>query len=399
MKSFGWGLRRTRLLAFGAMLMAIALVAAACGGDDPTAAPTTAPEPTATNAPGQTPEPTARPTAVPTAVPVDLGDQTIRITVGYAPGGGFDTFARIFAAHLGRSTGGHVVVTNLPGANTLVAAKSVTDKDYKEGFVDIVLVIGSLIQDAILNPGGEFEVSDLVYLGLPDFTVSDQTWCVRTSVLDNPEDALNEFFNSGKKYTLAQIGQIDTYAVATKWGTLQDFPWEPVFGYTGTSDMNAAFNRGEVEITPTCRDSEITLNPEWATGYSVPLFYTVGKPQWIADGQAEGKWPWVTAYTEIAQEYKDTPDEWVTGVNALLELSGGTRTFAMPKQTPDDVVAAVRAAFSDLVGSDAFVADMNSRNYDVGLLAGDDYQAVVDNFASLPESTLGIVRQLFPATQ
>lgn len=399
--------RLTRIWSLVVLAAVLVMVAVACGGDDPTPTPKPAPKATPTAAapaatptpvpPGVTPDPTATPTPVPPAPAeeVDFSGSTVRITVGYAPGGGFDTFARIFGLHLSDHLKGNpdVFVTNRPGANTLVAAKSVINKDYREGTVDIVLVIGSLVQNALLNPGGEFDVKDLVYLGFPDYTVSDQTWCARSSVLSD----LDEFLTSGKKYTLSQIGQIDTYAVATKWATLQGFPWEPVFGYTGTSDMNAAFNRGEVEITPTCRDSEADLNPEWKDGYAVPLFYTVSKPQWIADAQAQGKFPWVKSYIDVAKEHFGATDEWVSGITNLLELSSGSRTFSMPKQTPDDVVAAVRKAFVDVVSSDAFVADMATRNYDVGLLAGDDYQAVVDKFASMPESTLNIVRDLFPS--
>ena len=48
----------------------------------------------------------------------------IRIIVGFSPGGGFDTFARLVARHLGRHIPGNpsVIVTNMPGAGSLVAA-------------------------------------------------------------------------------------------------------------------------------------------------------------------------------------------------------------------------------------------------------------------------------------
>ncbi|MFQ5850307.1 MAG: hypothetical protein ACE5JU_06920, partial [Candidatus Binatia bacterium] len=47
----------------------------------------------------------------------------IRIVVGYSPGGGFDTFARLLGRHLGRYVPGkpRVIVQNMPGAGSLVA--------------------------------------------------------------------------------------------------------------------------------------------------------------------------------------------------------------------------------------------------------------------------------------
>jgi tripartite-type tricarboxylate transporter receptor subunit TctC len=93
------------------LLAVVALIAAACGGADPTATPTATPKP----ADGGSTEPTATPE------PVDFAGKSVRITVGFAPGGGFDTFARVFAVHLQKTLPGNpkVVVSNLPGANTL----------------------------------------------------------------------------------------------------------------------------------------------------------------------------------------------------------------------------------------------------------------------------------------
>ena len=377
---------------------------AACGSD-----PTATPAPVATNTPvpptatptalppGVTPPaptPTPRPTATPTPKPIDFAGKTVRITVGYSPGGGFDTFARIFAVHLKNALPGkpNVIVGNMPGANTLVAAKSVINRDYNEKSVDIVLIIATLIQQAILTGVEGFDPTDVVYLGTPDFAPSDQTFCVRSSVVDS----LDEFLSAGRTFTIGQIGQIDTYATTTKWAVNQGFPLEQVFGYSGTSDMNAAFNRGEIEVTATCRESEARLNPEWAAGYATPLWYTHRESPWIIKGKAEGKWAWVDSFMNIAKERLGSSDTQVAAIDALLDISASTRVFAMPSQTPPEIIAAVRKTFAEVVGSDAFVADMDSRGYDVGLKTGEEYQVLVEGLTKLPPETLEVIRGLFP---
>lgn len=407
---------KTRLIVAGAMVLVLSLVLAACG-DDPTPAPAAkapaakpapaAKAPAAKPAPAkkaapkkEAPKAKAAPKAKPTATPtpVTFKGDTVRITVGYSPGGGFDTFARVFASHLGKAMPGNpnVIVTNLPGANTLRAAKSVTSKKYSDDQVDIVLVISSLLQNAILNPStSEFKVDDVLYIGAPDFTPSDATWCIRATEASN----LDEFLAKGKAkpWTLSQIGKVDTYATASTWAVQVGFPMTQVFGYSGTSDMNAAFNRGEVQVTPTCRESEVRLNPEWANGYAVPLFYTVAESPWITKGKAEGKWAWVDSYMNVAKDKLGASDAQVKAIAALLDISSASRIFAMPKQTPPEVVAAVREAFTSVVGSDAFIADMDKRGYDVGLKTGAEYQKLIDEFSALPEETLSIVRGLFPS--
>src|SRR5215469_2480218 len=47
--------------------------------------------------------------------------KTVKIIVGYGPGGGYDVYARMIAPSLGRALGATVVVENQPGAGGLNA--------------------------------------------------------------------------------------------------------------------------------------------------------------------------------------------------------------------------------------------------------------------------------------
>src|SRR6476619_1121701 len=53
--------------------------------------------------------------------------KTARIIVGFSAGGGFDTYSRLIARHLGKHIPGGpaIVVENMPGAASLVAANHV----------------------------------------------------------------------------------------------------------------------------------------------------------------------------------------------------------------------------------------------------------------------------------
>ena len=418
-----------RALSLLALASVLAMLAVACGGEDPEPTPTSAPQqaaatPTPTaeammeekatptpeammeekatptpeammeEAATATPTPRPTPTPIPVEEQVDFSGKTVQITVGYAPGGGFDTFARIFAAHLSDELRGNpnVFVSNKPGANTLVAVRSVTEKDYRENQVDIVVIIATLIQQSILkgNVEGFDAANDVVYLGAPDYTPSDQTWCIRTDVADS----LDAYFAGN--YSIGLVGRVDTYATTNEWLAQVGFPLDRVFGYTGTSDIDAAFNRREVDITPTCRDSQVAQNPEWAEGYATPLFYTTVEPEWIKAGKAEGRWQWVDSVTDIAMERLGADEAHVNAFNALMEMSASSRIYAMPSQTPPQIVNEMRAAFERVVSSDDFIADMKSRRYDVGLRTGDQYQALVDGIANLPPERFEIISGLFP---
>jgi tripartite-type tricarboxylate transporter receptor subunit TctC len=51
-------------------------------------------------------------------------DKTVRVIVGFSAGGGFDTYARVIARHIGKHVPGNpaVIVENMAGAGSLIAA-------------------------------------------------------------------------------------------------------------------------------------------------------------------------------------------------------------------------------------------------------------------------------------
>jgi tripartite-type tricarboxylate transporter receptor subunit TctC len=62
-------------------------------------------------------------------------DTTIRVVVGYAAGGGYDTYARAVARHMGKHIPGNpeFVVENMTGAGSLIAANYTYNKADRDG--------------------------------------------------------------------------------------------------------------------------------------------------------------------------------------------------------------------------------------------------------------------------
>src|SRR5437879_3947058 len=61
--------------------------------------------------------------------------KTLTVVVGNGPGGGFDVFGRLLARHIGRYVPGNpgVIVQNMPGAGSLVAANYLYNLAPKDG--------------------------------------------------------------------------------------------------------------------------------------------------------------------------------------------------------------------------------------------------------------------------
>ena len=103
-------------------------------------------------------------------------DKRVQIYVGYGVGGGYDSYARLIARHLGRHIPGQpgVVVQNMPGAGSLRAANFIFTRAPKDG-----TAIGTFSRNMILlamlggNAAVQFDPRQFIWLGSPSSQQDD----------------------------------------------------------------------------------------------------------------------------------------------------------------------------------------------------------------------------------
>jgi tripartite-type tricarboxylate transporter receptor subunit TctC len=93
--------------------------------------------------------------------------KTIRILVGFAPGGTFDLYARMVAKVLPKHIPGNpsVVVENKPGAGSILAANVLYNAEAKDGTVIATFNESLLLQQLIGAQGIEFDAGKFQWLG------------------------------------------------------------------------------------------------------------------------------------------------------------------------------------------------------------------------------------------
>ena len=89
------------------------------------------------------------------AFPQEYPTRPVRMLVGYAPGGGMDTIARVLAPKLSEALGQQFVVENRPGASGGVAAEALA-KSAPDGYVLMLAESGTLALPAV-NPRVTFD--------------------------------------------------------------------------------------------------------------------------------------------------------------------------------------------------------------------------------------------------
>src|ERR1700719_2341099 len=78
--------------------------------------------------------------------------KTLRMLIGYGPGGGYDLYARLVAEFLPKHLPGHPIIVpqNMPGAGSFAAAYYMADAAPKDG-----TVLGMLAQTMALDSLGK----------------------------------------------------------------------------------------------------------------------------------------------------------------------------------------------------------------------------------------------------
>ena len=356
-----------RLLVFAALLLA------AC-------APSASPAPTAPAGaakPTSPPQPTTAPPA--TAAPAAAGGQvadfyrgkTIRIVVGFSPGGGFDTYARAISRYLGKYVPGNpvIVVENMPGAGSMLSANNLANTLPKDGTVIAHFIGGIILQQYLGNPGAQFDASKFQYLGAP---TPDSGVCVVRK--DAGVSNLAELRNRSEPLIFAGTAAgSNTDDIPNVLRQALGLNLKLVSGYAGTAEMRLAIDRGEAQAG--CWGWE-SLSVTYADGLGAGTVVPIAQ----AGDQPHPDLPSVPMFRDLATT--DVQREVVKfGIDAPAVFN---RPFVVAADVPADRLAALRQAFADTLKDPGFVEDAQKAKLAIAPISGERITELVQDLVRMP---------------
>ena len=375
---------KQRLSAVLAMFVFVA--GTACAAPGPSAsAPTAVPTSPATAAPAAKPTP-----AVATST-VDFKGRTVHLVVGYAAGGGFDATARLLAPYLSQVLPGNptVVVENQVGADSLLAARNVLSASPRGQDVNIVVFIATLLARSELTDGIDgFQVEkQAIFLGKPDAAPTQLGLCANSQKISN----LDQFLALSTPLKVAGLNGTSLYDSLLRWTQAAGFPIDPVFGYAATAQMTLAFNQGEVDAVPSCRDVDLAQNPDWLGQNKItPLFYWDAPSDNIKNAQAQGKYPWYKNVLDVKQVNEDQK----AVLQTWLSINRGSEVYAVGKQTPPDMVSALQQGFKQAVQDPQYKAAMDQRQLAYGFMSPQDIDQTIAELNSASPTARDLIKQM-----
>ena len=95
--------------------------------------------------------------------------KTVRIIVGAAAGGGYDTYSRTLARHMGKHIPGNptFIVENMPGAGFLISANHMYNVAKPDGLTIGHFIGGLFLQQLLGKEGIQFDARKFGYVGAP----------------------------------------------------------------------------------------------------------------------------------------------------------------------------------------------------------------------------------------
>ena len=258
----------------------------------------------------------------------------VRLLIGYTAGGGYDTYARLLARHLGKHIPGNptVVPQNMPGAGSLALANFLYNVAPKDGSVIGTFARGMAMEPLLSGEGTRFDASRFSWIGSLNNEVSV---CVswHSSDVRTMQDLQT------RQLIVGGTGSgSDTDVFPTVIANLLEANIRLISGYPGGNDILLAMERGEVDGR--CGWS-------WSTVLS-------RRPEWLAEGR-------INILAQLAlQKHPDLPDvplitEFADSEDELMamELIFARQVMGRPYLAPPDIPrrtprgAAPRIRFDD----------------------------------------------------
>ncbi len=304
--------------------------------------------------------------------------KTLRIVVGFPPGGGFDTFSRVLARHLPRYIPGKpsTIVQNMPGGGSMSAANRVYAMQPGDGLTIVAFIYGVAFQYFIDDPKVKFDPTKYHWLGEPTVGSVPTTLFIRS---DLPIRNLEDLKNSKKPIYLAGSARTNLAGIGAYYLKSIGLPVEPVLGYAGSAPSFAAIERKEA-------DGRISSQESFQTRYRRFLDEGILRPILAFGSDPRVKHiPGVATEDDLNLDAKERQF-----VEFLIKTWRHLRIFAMPPGVPPERLAIIRKAFDEMLKDPKVIEEGNRQGVRI---SPSSWQKIEQDIKELSEAPPWIIKK------
>lgn len=295
--------------------------------------------------------------------------KTVTIIVGYKTGGGYDATARLLARHLPKHIPGKptVIVQNMPGANSLIAANHVYGVAKPDG-----LTLGTFNRNLPIAQltgvqGVKFDMTKFAWIGS---AASESTiLAIRT---DLPYQSFEDLKKADKEIVIGATGPgANTYDFPLLVKELLGIKIKIVSGYSSSSDIMLAIERKEVDGRA---GSFSSIRPFIDRKLVRPVM------------RARATEPGIENLPVDESLAPNARAKAIMALRSAPEVIG--RPYVMHPDTPAEHLKTMRAAFAAAIKDPELVAEGKKAKMELEYVSGDEAVKVMKEVLSQPKDVV-----------
>jgi len=297
--------------------------------------------------------------------------------VGFPPGGGYDTYTRAVARHIGKYIPGNPrpIVQNMVGSGSLDAAHYLYNSASPDGLTVGVWNSGLVLRQALGDNAVKFKSDQFGWIGAPS---KGYVTCAMMGFtgLKTLEDVLNskkpiKMGGMSPGIELSDLPKILNLTLGTKFDVIP--------GYEGTARIRVAMQIREVDGACFGWESmRVTARPMLDARGDDRLI-----PFLITHGDSQD--PEVKDLPRLTQVIKGKENQAI--LNAYLLPFDFQRPFMLPPGTPKEQLSVLREAFKATLEDPEFLAEAQGSNLVIDYVSGEEIEKIVGQILAISPKT------------
>ena len=297
--------------------------------------------------------------------------KTVRVLIGFGPGGSSSLYAEILARYMGRHLQGNptVIAQHMPGAGGLLVANYIAQRAPRDGTEFAIAARTVAFEPQLGNKNAAFDPLKLGWIG--NANVESST-CIswHSSPVKTVEDLLKHELVVG-----GTSGESLAITMPRALNQLVGARFRIVAGYTVSTDIMIAMERGE-------------LSGFCSIGWT---FLKLRKPDWLQEKKinilfqlALERHPELPDVPLALDMVKDPVGRQV--LELLLAPQEMGRPFFAPPGLPQERLSALRVAFQKTLADQDYLRDAEKAGVEVQYSSGEAVQSLLERaYAAPPE--------------
>jgi tripartite-type tricarboxylate transporter receptor subunit TctC len=305
--------------------------------------------------------------------------KTVRVIIGYGPGGGYDLYGRVTAEYLAKFIPGNptVVPQNMPGAGSFAAAKYLYEAAPRDGTVLGMVAQTFPLDAAMKNEKERIDASQMPYIGRLTGNVDFGHGMPGAKFKTFDDARAREIVvgaTGGASPALLLPKALNKYGGAK---------FKIITGYAGSNETMLAAERGEIEMVgANGLAATMARRPEWVTERKVPILYQ-------ATLKRHPLLPHVPALPELG-----LTEEGKAVLTAIASSADIGRAIVATPGVPEPRLTALRKAFQQMLADPAFLAKMKERSITIEPATGEELDQITRDTMKTPKRILELTAEL-----